>query len=89
MNNKNNFLIILVGLPASGKTTFAHILKKKLSLYFRSEVKIIDPDLLRDALSPKIFDFQNEPRIREETLEKVRKYLKKGLILIACFIHFI
>ena len=72
-----------MGLPASGKTTFAHILKKKLSLYFRSEVKIIDPDLLRDALSPKIFDFQNEPRIREETLEKVRKYLKKGLIVIS------
>jgi len=83
LNNKNNFLIILVGLPASGKTTFAHILKKKLNLCFRSEVKIIDPDLLRDTLSPKNFDFQNEPRIREETLGKVRKYLKKGLIVIS------
>jgi O-phosphoseryl-tRNA(Sec) kinase len=72
-----------VGLPASGKTTFAHILKKKLHLYFRSEVKIIDPDLLRDTLSPKNFDFQNEPRIREETLEKVRNHLKKGLIVIS------
>ena len=72
-----------MGLPASGKTTFAHILKKKLNLYFRSEVKIIDPDLLRDTLSPKIFDFQNEPRIREETLKKVRKYLKKGSIVIS------
>jgi len=72
-----------VGLPASGKTTFAHILKKKLNLCFRSEVKIIDPDLLRDTLSPKNFDFQNEPRIREETLGKVRKYLKKGLIVIS------
>ena len=72
-----------MGLPASGKTTFAHILKKKLNLYFRSEVKIIDPDLLRDSLSQKIFDFQNEPRVREETLAKVRKYLKKGVIVIS------
>jgi len=83
LNIKKNFLIILVGLPASGKTTFANILKKKLNLYFQVEVKIIDPDLLRDTLSPKIFDFQNEPHIREETFEKVRKYLKKGLIVIS------
>ena len=82
LNNNKNFLIILVGLPASGKTTFADILKKKLNLYFQAEIKIIDPDLLRDTLSPKIFDFQNEPRVREETLEKVRKYLKKGIIVI-------
>ncbi|MBY9015912.1 MAG: AAA family ATPase [Candidatus Lokiarchaeota archaeon] len=83
MNIKNNFLVILVGLPASGKTTFANIFKKKLNLYFQSEVKIIDPDLLRDILSPKKFDFQNEPRIREETLENVKKFLKKGMIVIS------
>jgi tRNA uridine 5-carbamoylmethylation protein Kti12 len=71
-----------VGLPASGKTTFADILKKKLNLYFQAEIKTIDPDLLRDTLSPKIFDFQNEPNVREETLKKVRKYLKKGIIVI-------
>ena len=82
LNIKNNFLIILVGLPASGKTTFADFLKKKLYLYFQAEVKIIDPDLLRDTLSPEGFDFQNEPRVREETLEKVKKYLKKGIIVI-------
>ena len=72
-----------MGLPASGKTTFANIFKKKLNLYFQSEVKIIDPDLLRDILSPKKFDFQNEPRIREETLENVKKFLKKGMIVIS------
>ncbi len=71
-----------MGLPASGKTTFADFLKKKLNLYFHAEVKIIDPDLLRDSLSLKSFDFQNEPRIREEALEKVRKYLKRGIIVI-------
>jgi len=82
LNIKKNFLIILVGLPASGKTTFADFFKKKLNLYFQAEVKIIDPDLLRNIVSPKIFDFQNEHRVREETLEKVRKYLKKGMIVI-------
>ena len=83
MNIKGNFLVILVGLPASGKTTFANILKKKLNLHFQVEVKIIDPDLLRDITSPKNFDFQNEPRVREESLEKVREYLTKGLIVIS------
>ena len=83
MNIKKKFLVILVGLPASGKTTFANILKKKLNFYFQSDVKIIDPDLLRDTLSPKLFNFQNEPRVREETLEKVRKYLDKGMIVIS------
>jgi len=82
LNSKKIFLIILVGLPASGKTTFADFFKKKLNLYFHAEVKIIDPDLLRNTLSPKIFDFQNEPRIREEALEKVRKYLRMGMIVI-------
>ena len=71
-----------MGLPASGKTTFANNIKKKLNLYFQVEVKIIDPDLLRDYISPKNFDFQKEPRVREETLEKVREYLKKGMIVI-------
>ena len=72
-----------MGLPASGKTTFADFLKKKLNLYFHVEVKIIDPDLLRYPFSLKIFDFQKEPRIREQTLENVRKYLKKGRIVIS------
>ena len=72
-----------MGLPASGKTTFADFLKKKLNLYFHVEVKIIDPDLLRDPFSLKIFNFQKEPRIREQTLENVRKYLKKGRIVIS------
>jgi O-phosphoseryl-tRNA(Sec) kinase len=72
-----------VGLPASGKTTFANILKKKLDLSFLGEVKIIDPDLIREKLSPKNFDFQIEPRVREETLENARKYLKKGSVVIS------
>ncbi len=72
-----------MGLPASGKTTFANNLKNKLNLHFQVEVKIIDPDLLRDNTSPKIFDFRNEPRVREKSLEKVRKYLTRGLIVIS------
>ncbi|MHA1472478.1 MAG: AAA family ATPase [Promethearchaeota archaeon] len=83
MNIKKNFLIILVGLPASGKTTFANIIKKKLKLHYQAEVKIIDPDLIRNKLTPTSFNFQIEPRVRKETLEKVRRYLKKGIIVIS------
>ena len=34
-----NFLIILVGLPASGKSTFAYKLKEKLESNFQNKVK--------------------------------------------------
>ena len=83
MTIKKNFLIILVGLPASGKTTFANIIKKKLNIHSQAEVKIIDPDLIRYKLGSKMFDFQMEPRVREKALEKVRGYLKKGMIVIS------
>ncbi|MFX0037572.1 MAG: adenylyl-sulfate kinase, partial [Candidatus Hermodarchaeota archaeon] len=50
--NKNNLLICLTGLPASGKTTFANCLKDALEKKFIDLiVKIIDPDLIRKNLT--------------------------------------
>lgn len=83
MNNKSNFLIILVGLPASGKTTFAFKLKEKLESDFHNKVKIIDPDIIRDKAFPNSFDFKNEPKIREKNIHSVRKHLIKGQIVIS------
>ena len=83
MNNKSNFLIILVGLPASGKTTFAFKLKKKLESDFQNNVKIIDPDIIRDNTFPNRFDFKNEPKIREKNIKSVRKHLVEGQIVIS------
>ncbi len=83
MNNKSNFLIILVGLPASGKTTFAFKLKEKLESDFHNKVIIIDPDIIRDKAFPNSFDFKNEPKIREKNLQSVRKHLIKEQIVIS------
>jgi len=83
LNNKTNFLIILAGLPASGKTTFAFKLKEKLESDFQNNVKIIDPDILRDKAFPNSFDFKNESQIREKNVELVRKCLTKGYIVIS------
>lgn len=83
MNNKSNFLIILVGLPASGKSTFAFKLKDELELKFQNKVKVIDPDLIRDKVFPNGFDFKNEPQIREKNIQSVRKHLNKDYIVIS------
>lgn len=83
MNNKSNFLIILVGLPASGKSTFAFKLKEELELRFQKKVKVIDPDIIRDSVFPNSFDFKNEPQIREKNIQSVRKHLNKGYIVIS------
>lgn len=83
LNNNSNFLIILVGLPASGKSTFAFKLKEKLESIFQNKVKIIDPDELRDEDFPNNFDFKNEPQIREKNIDSVRKHLNKGHIVVS------
>jgi len=78
-----NFLVILVGLPASGKSTFAFKLKEKLESNFQNKVKIIDPDIIRDNTFPNGFDFKKEPKIREKNIQSVRRHLIKGYIVIS------
>ena len=83
MNSNSNFLIILVGLPASGKTTFAIKLKEILESTFQKQVKIIDPDAIRDKVFPKSFDYKNEPQIREKNIDLVKENLLKEYIVIS------
>jgi len=83
LSNNSNFLIILVGLPASGKSTFAFKLKEELELKFHNNVKVIDPDIIRDKVFPNSFDFKNEPQIREKNIQSVRKYLNNDYIVIS------
>lgn len=80
----DNFLICLTGLPASGKSTFAfkitNVLKKKYGI---TRVKIVDPDIIRNKLSPEKFDPEKEQRIRKENLNIIRRELKKGYSVIS------
>lgn len=83
MNKNSNFLIILVGLPASGKSTLASKLKKILESNFQKKVKIIDPDKIRVNTFTDSFDFRNEPQVRKKNIKLVIKHLIKGDIVIS------
>jgi tRNA uridine 5-carbamoylmethylation protein Kti12 len=78
-----NFLIILCGLPASGKSTFARNLKSFLEMNSNQEVMIIDPDKIRNELYSGTFDPRKENLVKKKNLKKIRKALKKGFIAIS------
>ncbi len=83
MKNQN-FLICLAGLPASGKTTFANKLKIVLEKTFNNlQVKIIDPDIIRQKLAPDKFEPEKERIVRSENLNQIKRELKKGHIVIS------
>lgn len=81
---KPNFLICLVGLPASGKTTFAYQLKGTIEKIIKNiNVKIIDPDKIRAQLSPKKFDHSKEQIVRERYFKAINTSLKDNNIVIS------
>ena len=79
-----NFLICLVGLPASGKTTFAKKFKEffeqKLDIF---KLKIIDPDKIRNKLAPDEFNYKQEQLVRKYNLDQIEKCLEEGYIVIS------
>jgi len=81
---KRNFLICLVGLPASGKTTFAKKFKIFIEQKFdQFKVKIIDPDKIRNTLTPDEFDYKQEQLVRKYNLDEIKNDLKEGYIVIS------
>jgi len=80
----NNFLICLTGLPASGKTTLAEYLKRTIEERFKDyKVDIIDPDKIRESISPDHFDHNKEQLVRKENLQEIRVALKNNEIVIS------
>jgi len=78
-----NFLIILTGLPASGKSTLANSLCKALNDDLGLPIaEIIDPDLIRTNLFPKEFDPKKEKKVKKLKLKKIKSVLKNGKIAI-------
>jgi tRNA uridine 5-carbamoylmethylation protein Kti12 len=79
-----NFLLILVGLPSSGKTTIAEILKHLIEKKYKNfQVKIVDPDKIRNSISPFKFNHQKEQLVREKSLNDIRSGLNQGFIVIS------
>ncbi len=73
-----------MGLPSSGKSRFANSLKIALKKkYINLDVMIIDPDILRQNLTPDKFDPKKEYIVRNENLESIRSELEKGNIVIS------
>jgi O-phosphoseryl-tRNA(Sec) kinase len=78
----HNFLIILTGLPASGKSTFAKVLKKQLIQTYAIDVEIVDPDMIREAISPGEFNYRKERHVKKVMIKKIKIALKKKRIVI-------
>ena len=83
MDNKS-FLICIAGLPASGKTSFAKILKFLIEKKSKDlEVIIIDPDKIRQTLTSELFDYEKEHLVRKENLKKIKNELVEGHVVIS------
>jgi len=79
-----NFLICLVGLPSSGKSKFANSLKIALKKKYNDlDVKIIDPDLIRQRITPDKFNHNKEHLVRNKNLQTIRSELEKKKIVIS------
>ena len=81
---KRNYLIILCGLPASGKSTFARKFKSILeNVRGQAIVSIVDPDKIRKNLYSGNFNHKKESIVRKRNLKNIRKALKSGFIVIS------
>lgn len=68
-----NRLIMLIGLPAAGKSFYCKELQK---LYKEDEIEIVSSDSIRKEL----FGSENEQRYNNEVFEEVYKRVKKSLL---------
>jgi len=82
--SKPNYLIILCGLPASGKSTFAYRFKSILEMTRENaQAIIVDPDRIRKELYPGFFNYKKESLVRRKNLTQIQKALKKGIVVIS------
>jgi tRNA uridine 5-carbamoylmethylation protein Kti12 len=85
-------LIVLVGLPASGKTTLAKSLQQLLKIHtgFNIEisVKIIDTDAIRLQLFGPEFDFSKEGLVIENKYRIIEESISKNTVLIIDDMHY-
>ena len=83
-------LILLIGLPASGKSVLAENLKNELrNKHGLNSVHIIDTDFIRISLFGADFCHTNEKFAVEEKNNEVIKKLKPGNIVIVDDLHYL
>ena len=74
--SKGARLIIICGLPGSGKSTFAKCLQESLSAV------CLSPDEWMDALSINLYDEESRAKIEALQWQLGQKLLKLGLVVI-------
>ena len=77
-------LIVLMGLPSSGKSTIAKLLAKDLEKKLGSSTILIGTDDIRamDSNQRGVFDPSKEPEIKHTTLNKIQSHLTNNNIVI-------
>ena len=89
-NSKYSVLILLIGLPASGKSVLAENLKKELkNKHGLNKIHIIDTDIIRFRLFGADFCHTNEKFAVEEKNYEVIEKLKPGNIVIVDDLHYL
>ncbi|MHA1770800.1 MAG: AAA family ATPase [Candidatus Thorarchaeota archaeon] len=76
----SSFLLALCGLPASGKTTFAHALRNRLNESV--QVMVVSTDDLRDDAYYRDFRPEREHQVRRASLQRVATLIKQGISVI-------
>ncbi len=86
---ENSGLIILCGLPSSGKSWFAKLLADQLSIQLKTmNIQITDIDQVRSQLFDSNFLPENETFVRETALLQTREYLEANSIVIVDDINY-
>jgi len=89
-NSKYSVLILLIGLPASGKSVLAKKLKENLkNKHCLNKVHIIDTDIIRFRLFGTEFCHTNEKFTIEEKKNEVFEKLYPGNIIIVDDLHYL
>lgn len=81
---EHQFLLILAGLPAAGKSNFARFMKKALkSTAPDFKVKIVDPDNIRKEKSSQSFNYEAEHLVKANNLKLIKDALLQAYIVIS------
>ncbi len=89
-NSKYSVLILLIGLPASGKSVLAEKLKIELKYkHDLNKIHIIDTDIIRFRLFGAEFCHTNEKFTIEEKNNEILEKLKPGNIVIVDDLHYL
>ncbi|MGD2072963.1 MAG: AAA family ATPase [Candidatus Thorarchaeota archaeon] len=74
------FLLVLCGIPASGKTSFAREIRNQIDE--SSQVEIVSTDKWRDEEYYSSFSPENEKHVRESALKRTEFLLSVGVSVI-------